>query len=96
MIGMRSQRYGVPASAGGDLVGQGVWGSAGDFGSGRFPPAEAGTPCLVEGTPNRGLKLGIVGMGNRGFDGPLKRLTLFVSLPQITCEGGGLDKLSHD
>jgi hypothetical protein len=46
-----------------------VWGSVEDFGSARFLPAEPGTPCLVEGTPNRGLRLGIVGMGNRGFDG---------------------------
>jgi hypothetical protein len=54
MFGLRSQRYGVPASAGGDPVGQGAWGSAGDLGPGRFPPAEAGTPCLVEGARDQG------------------------------------------
>ena len=30
-----------------------MWGSSGDFGPGRFPPAEAGTQYLAEGAPDR-------------------------------------------
>ena len=69
MTGMLPQGYGVPASAGGDPEGKGVWGSSEDLGSRRFPPAEAGTPYRIEGTPYRRLKSGIGGMGHRGFDG---------------------------
>ena len=63
MCSPRFQGYGVPASAGGDPVGQGVRESSGDFGPGRFPPAEAGTPCLFEGALDRGLSSHIEDLG---------------------------------
>ena len=44
-------------------MGKGRWGSSKDIGPGRFPPAEAGTPCLVEGALDRGLSSHLEDLG---------------------------------
>ena len=48
-------------------MGKGRWGSFEDIGPGRFPPAEAGIPCLVEGAPDRGLGSHVEDLGPAGI-----------------------------